>query len=171
MPNIAKEAIHRQSDSIVLGDGFITKGIHRFRQRFDRLLCKDLLHKVYSHHKNITSDKFSDNGNKEINATGGQLGQQRSLQLSHQQGKQHSQQLCLQHEPQHRQHQDQQFKRHLELQHSQHPGLQHSRQQGLQTESQHRRHQDRHFEQQHAKHIERQLGCIFIYEIIYLPLA
>lgn len=171
MPNIEKEALHRQSDSIVLGDGFITKGIHRFRQRFDRLLCKDQLHKAYGHNNNITSDKCSDNGKKEINATGGQLGQQHSLQHCQHQGIQHSQQLCLQHEPQHRQHLDQQFERHQELQHRRHLGLQHSRQQGLQIRSQLRRHQERHFEPQHAMHIERQLGCIFIHEIIYLPLA
>lgn len=167
MPNIAKEAIHRQSGSIVLGDSFIIKGILQFRLRFDRLLCNELLHKAYSHNKNITSDKCNDNGKKEINGTGRQLGRQHSIQLSQQQGKLHGQQHCLQHESQHRQHQDQHFERHQELQHSQHHSLKH----GLQLESQHRLHQDRHFNPQHAKHKERQLGCNFIYEIIYQPLA
>lgn len=159
MPNIAKEAIHLRSDSIVLGDSFIIKGILQFRQRLDRLLGNDLLHKAYSHNKDITSDKFNDNGKKEIKATGRQQEQQRSLQLSQQQGKQHSQQHCMQYEWQHRQHQDQQFERHQGLQHNQHLGLQHSQQQGLQIESQHRLHQDRH------------LGYNFIHEIIYLPLV
>jgi hypothetical protein len=151
MPDIAKEPTHLKFDNIVFHDSLFITGFLRYRKRLDRFFFKDLIHKAYSHKKNITSDKYNDSSKKELNSTG----RHQEPQLSRHHCLQHGLQQVLHHKPRYRLHHSGHFEQH------------HS----LQFELQQRPHQDRHFKLQQAGLKERELVNFFINEIMYLPLA
>lgn len=105
MPNIAKEPLHHKANNMIFGERFIIKGHLQYRHRLDRFLSTDLIQKAYSHNKDITSEKFSDNGNEKINTTGQQQSRHHSLQQD-----KHSERHQ---ESQHRLHQDKHSERHF----------------------------------------------------------
>jgi hypothetical protein len=154
MPNIGEESQQRQANSI-FDEKLIIKGLLQYSQRFDRFLNTDLNQMAYRLDRSIATDKLSDNGKKEIYTTGRHPWRHHSLQY--------------------RLHQSEHYKRHNGLQLRQHQSIQQSQTTSLQPEPQHRLHQSEHFERHHglqrAEHKDRQLGYIFINEIIYLPLA
>lgn len=168
---------------ILLDEKNYIKEILKYRQRLNRLLSIDLIHKAYRHNEDIATEKLNDNSKREIIAAR----QQQGRQLSQHQGVQHSLQHGphlrvqqgrhqeLQHRAQHRPQQGEHFEQHHGSQLRPHYNEQQDRQQDLQHERQQRLHQDQHFEPhhelQHAQQIIRQFECIYINEVIYLPLA
>ena len=76
---------------ILLDEKNYIKEILKYRQRLNRLLSIDLIHKAYRHNEDIATEKLNDNSKREIIAAR----QQQGRQLSQHQGVQHS----LQHGP------------------------------------------------------------------------